>query len=178
MSASSWQSFVLTSKIYNFFCAESARSIQNFIVDQFYDEPNITHTDMFGRNSRMFEPWDSFRNGTAKHPVRSFIRQYEKVKFKRSKMIRKDEPELAAFIYANSFSIVEDYLVGPPRRPFYKSRGNFIIVITEALQLDWKESAAAILEILWRDYRVFNALVMTPCEEDQVCRKDICCTPN
>lgn len=85
------------------------------------------------------------------------------------KIIRHDEPELAAFVYASSFDIIEEYLVGPPRRPFYKPRGNFIIIVTEAVQIEWTESAASILEKLWRDYRVFNAIIMVPCEVNQVC---------
>lgn len=84
-------------------------------------------------------------------------------------MPRHDEPELAALVYANSFDIIEDYLVGPPRHPFYKPRGNFVIVATEKVQVDWMESAAAILDTLWRDYRVFNVIILRPCGSDQVC---------
>lgn len=85
------------------------------------------------------------------------------------KVVRHDEPELAAFVYASSFDIIEDYLVGPPRQPFYKPRGNFIIIVTEKVQNDWLESAATILEKLWRDYRVFNVIIILPCEVNQVC---------
>lgn len=82
-------------------------------------------------------------------------------------MMRNDEPELAAFIYSNSLDIIEDYLVGPPRHPFYKPRGNFIIMATKKGQMDWMESGASILEVLWRDYRVFNVMIIVPCEDDQ-----------
>lgn len=143
--------------------------MQTFIVDQFYDEPNITYTDLFGRNSKIFQPWDSFRNQTKVPKVRRNIRQHDGFKFKsKSKVVRNDEPEMAAFVYGNSFDIIEDYLVGPPRHPFYRPRGNFIIIVTEKVQIDWKESAATILEVLWRDYRVFNVVIMIPCEFDQV----------
>lgn len=153
-----------------FFELETKRSIQTFIVDQFYDEPNITYTDTFGRNSIRFPPWESYRNGTKPSKIRRTIRQRTGFKFKsKSKIVRHDEPELAAFVYANSFDIIEDYLVGPPRHPFYKPRGNFVIIVTEKAQVDWMESAASILEKLWRDYRVFNVIIIMPCEVGQVC---------
>ncbi|KAJ6646223.1 hypothetical protein Bhyg_01434 [Pseudolycoriella hygida] len=144
------------------------RSVQTFVVDQSYNEPNITHTDWFGRNSIRFKPWDNFRNATNTTKVRRTIRYYDRFQFKRkSKTARHDEPELAAFVYANSFNLIEEYLVGPPRHPFYKPRGNYILSVTEALQNDWMESAASILDKLWRDYRVLNVLIMMPCEINQ-----------
>lgn len=73
------------------------------------------------------------------------------------------------FVYANSFDVIEEYLFGPPRRPFYKSTGNFIIFVTEKANIDWMESAASILEKLWRDYRVLNVIITMPCEVEQVC---------
>lgn len=82
-------------------------------------------------------------------------------------MVRHDEPELAAFVYANSLDIIEEYLVGPPRQPFYKTRGNFIIMATRQGQIDWMDSAATILEVLWRDYRVLNVVILVPCEAEQ-----------
>lgn len=144
--------------------------MQTFIVDQFYDQPNITYADTFGRNSKKFEPWENYRNGTTKSEFRRAIRQYTGFKFKsKQKTVRHDEPELAAFVYANSFDIIEGYLFGPPRHPFYKPRGNFILVVTEKAQIDWMDSAASILEKLWRDYRVFNVIIIMPCEVGQVC---------
>lgn len=155
----------LTAGLQFFFILETQRSVQSFIVDQFYDEPNITYADTFGRNSNRLEPWENYRNGTNTSNVRPIIRQYDRFKLKsRNRIERHDEPELAAFIYASSFSIIEDYLVGPPRQPFYKPRGNFIIILTEKAQIDWMESAASILEKLWRDYRILNVIVMMPCE--------------
>lgn len=84
-------------------------------------------------------------------------------------MIRHDEPELAALVYSDSLYIIEDYLVGPPRHPFYRPRGNFVIMVNEKAPTDWMESAATILEKLWRDYRVLNVIIMMPCEISQVC---------
>lgn len=148
---------------------ETQTSVQTYIVDQFYDEPNITYADTFGRNSVRFEPWEIYRNDSKISKNRPTIRQYTRFSFKsKIKTARHDEPEFAAFVYAESFDIIEDYLVGPPRQPFYKPRGNFIITVTEKAQIDWMESAATILEKLWRDYRVFNVIIMMPCEDKQV----------
>lgn len=117
-----------------------------------------------------FESWEKFRNESNKSRIRRNIRQYTQFKFKsKIRNVRHDEPELAAFVYADSFDIIEDYLQGPPRQPFYRPRGNFIIIITQKAQIDWRDSAASILEKLWRDYRVFNVIIMTPCEDNQVC---------
>lgn len=150
------------------FQSEIQRSVHTHIVDQFYDQPNITFTDTFRRNSQRFEPWSYFRNTTKASSTRRSARQYARFKFNVvTKRARNDEPELAAFIYADSLDIIEDYLVGPPRHPFYRPRGNFIIMATVRGQADWMDSAAAILEVLWRDYRVFNVLIMVPCEVDQ-----------
>lgn len=154
------------------FQLETQRTVQTYIVDQYYDEPNITYTDTFRRNSQHFEPWEKFRNETNKSEkqFRIPVRQHTRFSFKtQSRIIRTDEPQLAAFIYSDSLDIIEDYLVGPPRQPFYRPRGNFIIIVTERAQADWMESSATILEKLWRDYRVLNVFIMMPCEDKQVC---------
>lgn len=139
-------------------------------MDQFYDQPHITYTDTVGRNGKQFEPWEKYRNESNKPKIRRTIRQYTRFSFKAtSNITRHDEPELAAFVYADSFDTIENYLVGPPRQPFYRPRGHFIIIVTQNAQIDWMESAAAIVETLWRDYRVFNVIIMVPCEGNQVC---------
>lgn len=82
--------------------------------------------------------------------------------------MRHDEPELGGLIFVNRLHTLENYIIGPPRRPFKNPAGNYIIIVNEKIDDNDLDLAAHILYILWRDYRILNAFLILSCEQEEV----------
>lgn len=77
--------------------------------------------------------------------------------------IRKDEPNLSAFIITEKISTIDKYLVGSARRPFRFPRRLYIISIMSNKEPKFNETSEKVLKKLWLDYGISNAILMTPC---------------
>lgn len=79
---------------------------------------------------------------------------------------RTDEPEAGIFIIADSIKIIDDYLVGTPRRPFRFPRQIYVIAITGADEYKFEQISERLLEKMWKDYAIGNVIIITPCDGD------------
>lgn len=84
---------------------------------------------------------------------------------------RQDEPIFGSIVLVECTDLIDDYLIGYPRRPFNYPRANFIIV-TYKLEdgKAWATTANRIMSRLWNIYGVLNALIMSTCRKDEVRR--------
>lgn len=77
--------------------------------------------------------------------------------------LRGNEINFGVLILVKNISILNNYLVGPPRTPFQFPRHMFIIVITNLYEPQFEEETATFLRKLWLDYGIANAILITPC---------------
>lgn len=82
---------------------------------------------------------------------------------------RDDSPTFGGLVFVECSNLVDDYLIGYPRRPFNHQQANFIIV---AYRLEekwsWDETAGRILTRLWKRYGILNAIILSTCNSDEV----------
>lgn len=77
--------------------------------------------------------------------------------------LRGDEIYFGALVLVENISVLDKYLVGPPRTPFQFPRHMFVIVITNSNESHFDEESATFLKKLWLDYGIANAILITPC---------------
>lgn len=77
--------------------------------------------------------------------------------------VRKDEPTLGAFVMTDYISTIDDFLVGSARKPFWFPRRLYIISIMTKPDVSFYEKTERVLEKLWIDYGISNAIIITPC---------------
>lgn len=125
-----------------------------------FEEPQIAFEDTFAwRGGKL-----PLRNNETHFRVRrSVIANIEDEVVSR-KYHRKDEPEMGALVVVEHIVLLDEYLVGTARRPFRDPRKYYIIVVRH-IESGWKERAALVMERLWKDYGVINALIMAPCSD-------------
>lgn len=142
----------------------------SYTVNYAFDEPRKYFYDDYKRYGREFETREALANLTEKHhPHYSYVRQLFNVTAEsRHQETRRDEPELGGLVFVNSLSTLENYIIGPPRRPFANPAGNYVIIINEKIDENGWNLAAHILYVLWRDYRILNAFLILSCEDDEV----------
>lgn len=142
----------------------------SYTVNYAFDEPRKYLYDNYKRYGREFESREELANLTEKHhPHYSYVRQQFNVTTDlKHQETRRDEPELGGLVFVNKLDTLENYIVGPPRRPFNNPAGNYVIIINEKIDSDGWDLAAHILYILWRDYRILNAFLILSCEKDEV----------
>lgn len=83
---------------------------------------------------------------------------------------RRDEPEQGSLVIVEHIALLDQYLIGSARRPFRDPRKYYILVVRH-IEPEWKEQASLVMERLWKDYGIINALIMAPCADsgEEVC---------
>lgn len=145
-----------------------------YTVDGSFEETPKYPSYEYKRYGLKFEPRQTFTNNSTAEPherLKQTIRQIFNVIPKSLKRVRRDEPELCGLIFTASLKTLENYITGPPRRPFHNPSGNFVIIISKPVDSDGGLLAAHILRILWRDYRILHIFILASCEEFKVRNK-------
>lgn len=161
-----------------------------YSIDQAYEEPNYTEADMFKPSGAKFKTRKIIRKNAdedendeeQEHQQQQQQQQSNRSNIKHifhgavidkmeNSKLRRDKPQFGAFVYIQKLSQLIEYLIGPPRRPFYKSLGYFVIAVGQCNELEWINMAGNILRKLWTDYRILNAIILFGCEEIPVNKK-------
>lgn len=142
----------------------------SYTVNLAFAEPRKYFYDNYKRYGREFETPVELANLTEKHhPHYAYVRQQFNVTSEsRNQKTRRDEPELGGLVFVNKLDTLENYIVGPPRRPFNNPAGNYVIIINEKIDANGWDLSAHILYILWRDYRILNVFLILSCEPQEV----------
>lgn len=150
------------------------KRVQIQTVDSLTDEGNVTNTQSYGWNGFRF---DSFSNASKSTDTENEI-IWERDTFgniqKRMSLspnrTREDSPIFGSLIIVENIRLIDEYLIGQPRRPFKYTRANFIIIIHSNSDVNtlWDTNAARILTRLWKVYSVLNAIIISTCKSDDV----------
>lgn len=136
-----------------------------------YDEPFIEFANTFSWQGEKFELRKdqtnhiSFRNRRAIFTMDHLLPENHSPDDHLP--IREDETELAAFVMAERISVLNEYLTGTARKPFLFARRLYILTVFKSDERDFKKLAEEVLEKLWKDYGIANAILMTPCKGSQ-----------
>lgn len=171
---------------YTFFSLfiEIQLTFTSHIIDYNYNLPNLTYADTFSWRGIPFLPREKphIVNETIQNSNNGTKNIWNKRKKRKTMMVpiqqhsqnaalisQNNEPELGVFLFAKSINIIDKYLTGAPRDPFYVPRSNFIIVISNELDnTDWQLIAGNVMEKLWKDYGILNSILITTCNPDGV----------
>lgn len=133
-------------------------SIEVKHFDYDHEELYTDHSDTYTWSGKQFES----------RPQRPMINERKKRQLvTRKRPTRKDEPELGSLVIVDTISILDNYLKGPPRRPFNNQRTYFVLLV-RLMEENWKIDVENLLEKLWRDYGIINVILLTPCGGDKV----------
>lgn len=69
-------------------------------------------------------------------------------------------------VLAEHISLIDKYLTGSPRHPFQYPRQIFIVAITNATEPHFRKNANKMLQKLWEQYGIADAILITPCDGD------------
>lgn len=134
--------------------------VSHKVLDTEFEQANATYAETFSWQGEKFEKRREERSILVLRKKRSTNGKpphWSK---------RTDEPEAGVFIIAGSITIIHDYLVGSPRRPFRFPRQIFIISITNPIEVDFDVISKKVLEKLWLNYAIGNVIIITPCHGD------------
>lgn len=132
-----------------------------------YDEPSIDYSNTFSWQGGNFELRKDETRHTSIRNRRANTLDYRLPNEHRfsDQPIREDEIELAAFVMVEKITVLNDYLTGTARKPFLSPRRSYILAIFKVDERDFRTIADIVLEKLWRDYGIANAVLMTPCNK-------------
>lgn len=126
-----------------------------------YEEDSITFADTFAWRGTKFVP-------RAGEPHFRLKRQADILPSisapVRSTYMRKDEPETGTMVIVEDLHVLDNYLMGTARKPFRAPRRYYILVIRR-VDVGWKDLAGHVMERLWKDYGIINAIILAPCAD-------------
>lgn len=125
------------------------------------EEPNVTYAETFSWQGEKFKKRPGEKSVLVYRNKRSADEKPSQFWCKRN-----DKPEAGVFVIAARISIINKYLMGSSRGPFRIPRQIFIIAITNTSEPDFAANSEVVLEKLWRDYGIGNAIIITPCQGD------------
>lgn len=82
----------------------------------------------------------------------------------RPRMYRTVKPRRGSIVIVAALETLQAFLRGPPRHPFARPAGNFVIVITAADAVAKRDLTAHVMQVLWREYRTKRVFVVLACD--------------
>lgn len=147
--------------------------IKTQTVDYLTEEAKVTNTQTYGWHAVHYESRSNL--SIASEPFSVYVERDTADKIKRrTKMLnrtREDSPLFGSLVIADTVNVIDEYLLGYPRRPFKYPRVNFVILIykNDSSTL-WNSVAAKVLTKLWKMYGVLNAIIISTCNPSEVSR--------
>lgn len=134
------------------------------ILNTYFEHENISFSETFSWQGEKFVR----RPGEKSHIVYRKRRDLDSPRLTWSRPKYKTEER--NFVIAENIRIIDEYLVGSPRRPFRFPTHVFIIAITSANEPHFDSICMNVLEKLWNNYGIGNIIIITPCQGDpEVC---------
>lgn len=81
-----------------------------------------------------------------------------------SPLVEIEDEDLGAVVIIENITLLNEFLVGPARRPFLVPRKDYVIVLRYVHE-NWRSTAAAVLQRLWENYGIYKILLMAPCND-------------
>lgn len=126
-----------------------------------FEEPSIDFSETYTWRGMKFIPRPNEQHFRSKRQADTVVSWKVPV---RNSYKRIDEPDTGTMVVVENVHILDNYLMGTARRPFRTPRKYFIIVLRKA-ETGWRDLAGAVMEKLWKDYGIINALIMAPCAD-------------
>lgn len=143
-------------------------------VDLLTDEGNVTNTQTYGWHGVRFDTISNATNSTD-NEIEIIRERDTEINIQKRMLMspnrtREDSPMFGSLIIAENIRLIDDYLIGQPRRPFKYTRANFIIIIYNNSDANtvWDVNAARILTRLWKIYSVLNVIIISACKSNDV----------
>lgn len=151
--------------------ARVSKPLRMQTVDLSVDEGNVTRTQRYGWRGVYFAARANVTKPNDQH-VRVSRESAASIK-KLTRHVNHGSVDAAmrgSLVVVDSTHLLDDYLIGYPRRPFNHPRARVIVLVyrneSEAI---WEMNAAKLMARLWKIYSILNAIVISPCRAQEVC---------
>lgn len=122
------------------------------MLDHSYEEPFIRYANTFNWRGEKF-----------KLKPNSIINMETELDEDNFNLFRTDSTKSGSLIIIEQISLLDKYLEGPAKKPFKNPRSNYLIAIRKVYETDYKAICEKVLEKLWNDYGIANAILFSPC---------------
>lgn len=145
--------------------------IKTQTVDYSTVDGNVSDTQTYGWHGVRFQTGDNATQPPSEvvifgqRDTAASIKKRERL----HNQTREDSPAFGSVVLVENTDLVDNYLVGYPRRPFKHSRANFVILsYKNETNINWEGNSGKILTRLWKHYGVLNAIVISACQPAEV----------
>lgn len=84
-------------------------------------------------------------------------------------LLRREESAFGSIIYTDSLESFESIVLGPSQHPFNNPDGIYLILLTlRAIEEDWQQTAASLLQVLWYKWHIMHAILLSTCDPERV----------
>lgn len=155
----------INEKIFICIFPECNCTVRSDIVDAAYEPESVPYVDTFTWQGERFDqrPMQTTKIVYNRKKRDTDHNHTSKPAPNENWSLRGDELHFGALVLVEKISIIDKYLIGPPRPPFQFSRHMFVIVITNPNEPHFEEVSATFLRKLWLNYGIANAILITPC---------------
>lgn len=161
--ASKIQIFLFENKNHNrlwSFSLDLKVKVSYTILNTYFEHENISFSETFSWQGEKFVR----RPGEKSHILYRKKRDLDSSRHSWSQPKHKTDER--NFVIAENIRIIDEYLVGSPRRPFRFPTHVFVIAITSANEPHFDSICMNVLEKLWNNYGIGNIIIITPCQGD------------